>query len=288
MGIASSRATNFVDNEIRSGVSVLQNIVTQNSSQITNINEVILNNCNITIDTWNLSNFAKVDMSAVTTAVMSSDLQQSVQEAIKNYADANAQGGLGIAISEGDAVTQSVVDISAAVTQAIQNSIKSITNNQNLFICNDSTVNARVINQTNITDVLTSVVTNAEQLTKVRQSTIAAITTEVKSKATGWDPTMLVALVVVIVLVGMLGGGYILTNPLMLLGLSVILTAVMGWFIKYPNISIGSFKTQVPKPLAIYSTGGLLVLDSILAVMAYRKFSPSVIVNKPSPPAAGL
>jgi hypothetical protein len=277
MGIAESRASNFVDSEISQGFSALQTIMAQNSSAITSINEIIVGpGCKFKVDTLNMENFSKVNMSSVVSAVMSTDFAQQVQKNIKNFVDANAQAGLGIAVSDGDAVTNSITNLSIAVTQSIQNNINSAAASSNIFTCQQGgDVDIRVFNMKNAADEFLSMVTTAQQMTVARQYAVETITAEVKAKATGLDPTMLLVLIVVGAIASIGISGYVFTNPLILLGICALLTAAAAYLVKNPKINLPKFKFEVPKSISVPATIGLSIADVFLGVLAYRKFSPA-------------
>jgi hypothetical protein len=212
MGGASSKATAIVDAEINSALSVMQNVVTENSSTVTQINQIVVGpGCVIKGDTLNMGNYAQINMSSMVSAIMKPDFEQDVQAAVSQAADAAAKAGLGIAAADSATITKSITTISAAITQSIRNTLSSTVNQQNLIPCQGGTIEYRVINMVNDMSAITKTVTEATQVTTARQSTIIDIAQEVKSLAEGLDPTMLaligLAILLVVVGVGFVGAG---------------------------------------------------------------------------------
>lgn len=213
MGGAQAKATTIVDAEINAAIKVMQSVFTSNKSTGASINIMNMSgNCKIKVDTLNMSNLMRVNMKAVVETMQDGTFDTMVETAVAQAADAAAKAGLGIAAASSQAITNSIQNISTTMSQTISNSIQSQTLTENLFSCTDNNdFEARILNMSNVTEVVTDIVTKSSQVSDVRQSAIMEITQEVKSKAEGLDPTMLaligLAILLVVVGVGFFGAG---------------------------------------------------------------------------------
>ena len=200
MGASTSKATTIVDAEISSALSVFQNVVSENTTVMSQNNYIELHNCTLTDSAINQGNYAYLDLASTVTATMDSKFQQDVQAAIKQAADSTAKAAIGMAASESAAVTRSITKISAAITQSIKNTISSQEVQSSIYKCFDSAHNNSPITQKNDVQKVIKLITTSSQMTEARQSAILDIAQEVKSLATGLDPTMLALIALAIVL----------------------------------------------------------------------------------------
>jgi hypothetical protein len=227
MGGSSSKATSIVENEIMSGLSVIQRTISSAKSTITSINELHVGaGCHIKADEINMGNYATVNMKTLTQSMMDAKFTQDIQEAIKQAADSAAKAGIGIAASDSEAISRSITNISAAVTHSIQNIVQSDVISENIFTCMDgSDVDVKIINLKNDVKALLDAVTSSQEVLDAKQSAVIDIAQEIKSLASGLDPTALISIVVLIfVLIG--GGAFFGVTKVVNL-----LTSTQFWFI---------------------------------------------------------
>jgi hypothetical protein len=227
MGASESKAKAIVETMVNAGISVTQQVISENKTSISQINEIVMGGgCTINAKTLSMGNYAKVDMKSVTNAVMNSEFEQDVQNAIKQAADSAAKAGIGISSSESDSITRSVTSISTAVTNSVRNVMQTESTQHNTFKCKQGDeVNVVLFDMKNDIKTVSQMITSSEQVTQAQQSAKNDIAQEIKSLATGLDPTALIGIILAIVLV-VGGGAFFGVNKAVNL-----LTSAQFWFI---------------------------------------------------------
>jgi hypothetical protein len=203
MGSAHSIAESIVNAEISAGISVVQNVIVKNSVSIDNINEIDLKNCTLNVNQLNMGNYASIDMSTLSSAIMDSETQQDMRQAIKQAADAAAMNALGVTSSNSKAISNSITTISAAISNTMQAETSASGSGSNLFKCESSAVNVRIFNMKNLTDDVQNMTSTSKLISSAKQTAIQDITSQAKALSKGYDLGTLgmIALGVIAVLV---------------------------------------------------------------------------------------
>ena len=273
MGASTSKATTIVDAEISSALSVFQNVVSENSTIMSQTNYIELHNCTLNDSDINQGNYASLDLASTVTATMDAKFQQDVQAAIKQAADSTAKAAIGMAASDSAAVTRSITKISAAITQSVRNTINSQEVQTSIYKCFDSAHNNSPITQKNDILKVMKLITTSSQVTEARQSAILDIAQEVKSLATGLDPTLL-ALIILAIVVAVGGVGVVGVNKVVNIFLSVkfwflvsLLTTLGGIFVDMIRIG-GDGTWPYKKRDAAHNKNVMIVSSSIAGIGA--------------------
>ena len=183
--------------------------------------------CTFKAETLNMGNYAKVDTKSVISAVMDSKFQQDVQTAIQQAAESAAKAGIGISASESDAITRSITTISTSVTNSVRSIVQTDVSQHNIFSCagQDANVDIVLFDMNNDAKTLSQQITSSSEVTTAEQTAVTDIAQEIKSLASGLDPTALVGIILAIfLLVG--GGAFFGVNKVVNL-----LTSAQFWFI---------------------------------------------------------
>lgn len=249
MAFQYSKAEVFVDNVIKAGVSVVNETVQSNRGYIDQSIIFDFHSCSgAKFGEIDLKQDATLDIQGILKVFSSTDIDGRVESAMKGQATAEALGGMGVQNSTSEVVMNQLTDLS----RAIVNNIKAI-NDQSIvqtqkYSCSGPSggleIRAFDVHQT--ATVIARQVTQANNVTKIKQEIVDTIDADATAKTKGWDPTFVVLAIVAAVCVFTFGGigfaGKTITSPKFL----VLVSAVATFFGIYVLLSswIGTWPSK--------------------------------------------
>jgi hypothetical protein len=219
MGNSSSAAVSYVDQCLTAGISVVNEAVAD--AQAHSTQELIFNfaGCkNITISNWDVSQMVQIDLTSMAKMLVDNDVMNDMKSAISNAAESEAKAGLSFA----DSRTEVISDITMKLSTEIKNSCRALASSLSSQLiawdmpyCENANVSFMKFGQQ--VKMVSSVVTDSENVNKVKQELVSQVEQHATSKATGLDPTAMVLIIVLVVLVvvgaPILGGMKLLGSP---------------------------------------------------------------------------
>ena len=242
MGASVSKAESYVNSVLEVGISVVNETVTQGFNPISSTQSISFKDCHgIDMSNIKMEQRATFDISAVTSSKSYTDLDTNVSEKMRSKAESEAKAGFGIANSDSVVITNTVTKLSQAISNATKTMISAASDQVQQISCEDSSdINLRDVDMEQTTNVLMTLVTNSDSVTKAKQECILDVAQETGSKATGFDPTWIIMAIVAIVLVTVLVGPMVLVNTT-----AKLLTSSAFWMIATGGVSIASLYVMI-------------------------------------------
>lgn len=234
MGVGQSKAESIVESIVNSGISVVKTTMNKTTTPITNINEIDLTGCDgIVISDVTMKNFATVDVSSVVTALSDTELQQQIAKAMQAQAESEVIGGLGWQQSQVDSITKSITNLSTAVNESVSNMAEASTTQINRITCGGAkNAIVRKVDMENTTKLLLNMVTESESVTMAKAALEEDLAAQGVSKTKGFDPTMIIFLIVAIIAFFLFGGLGLIAKTLLSTSFWMIACgAATGFFI---------------------------------------------------------
>lgn len=206
MGSATSKAENYVNACITAGIEVVNRTLSKTESHVDQTVHLDFSHCtNVNISHIDISQLVQVNVSAATTALTSTDLTDEIRQAVQDAAESGAEAGLLEAGSE----TKIVSDITLRVTDAITNECQALASafTQNLVelnfsYCSDVNISYMKVGQT--AKIVEHAFTKSKNISKVKRELTDEVEENSTSKAKGFDPTLIIIAIVILVVVLML------------------------------------------------------------------------------------
>ncbi|MDR3542169.1 MAG: hypothetical protein P4L69_14545 [Desulfosporosinus sp.] len=208
MGASYAKASNFVDSLIEVGTSVTVQAIADNKAHISQENVIVISgDCHIKVDVLHMENYARIDLKALASTMTSADFQTSIKETIEQKAKTDAKAAIGIAYADSMAVQHTVTRISNAVISSCSSFVNSDTIQKNMIGCSDhGSLDTRIIDMVNTVNEIQATISKSKTVTTAKSECVKEIDQETGATAKGWDITLMVVAIVVVVLVFTLGG----------------------------------------------------------------------------------
>lgn len=241
MGVTQSKSKAIVQSVVNAGVEVMKRTMSETVTPVTSINQIDLSNChNMVITNIKQRNYVSVDVSSMVSALSDTEIAQDIAKAMKAQAESETVGGLGWSTSKAESIMSTVTNLSTAVTEEVSNvASASVAQINSVGNCGTEGGNMVIdgVDQENIAEVSVKMVTESKSVTTAMQKLQEELEALGVSKAKGWDPTMMVFLIVAVVIFFLFGGVGFVAKTLVSVSFWMLACGVATCFFIYMVIS---------------------------------------------------